>query len=207
MRIEYCLSERKRLESECEKEADLLKARDKEIESLKAQLLLKETEATEATRFCVQVSATEGTKKMHDDEIDALKQKNMALENEKESLDGKVVHAQEATCSGLRDQVSGYEMLKEQIKEFQDAQMNLVNDKVAKLDADLLEMALHLEEKFYPHLITTISGRRLREVEFPLLAQLKTHKDASTEDVMNLLRLEGPLADAPGMSDLKPDVE
>nr|GEV47935.1 hypothetical protein [Tanacetum cinerariifolium] len=56
-------------------------------------------------------------------------------------------------------QVSGYERLKEQIEEFQDAQMNIVNDKVAKLDVDLLEMALHLEEKFYPHLHTTISSR------------------------------------------------
>nr|GEX90975.1 hypothetical protein [Tanacetum cinerariifolium] len=38
--------------------------------------------------------------------------------------------------------------------------MNILNDKVAKLDADILEMALHLEENFYPHLFTTISGRR-----------------------------------------------
>ncbi|GKA51247.1 hypothetical protein Tco_0744443 [Tanacetum coccineum] len=29
----------------------------------------------------------------------------------------------------------------------------------------------------------------------------------STADVMNLLRLEGPFADAPGMSNLQPDVE
>nr|GEV18591.1 transposase (putative), gypsy type [Tanacetum cinerariifolium] len=50
--------------------------------------------------------------------------------------------------------------LKGQIEEFQDVQMNIVNDKVAKLDADLLEMALHQEKKFYPHLLTTISGRR-----------------------------------------------
>ncbi|GKG39640.1 hypothetical protein Tco_0463785, partial [Tanacetum coccineum] len=27
-------------------------------------------------------------------------------------------------------------------------------------DADLLEMALHMEDKFYPHLLTTIFGRR-----------------------------------------------
>ncbi|GJT63866.1 hypothetical protein Tco_1015346 [Tanacetum coccineum] len=71
-----------------------------------------------------------------------------------------MVHALESTCSRLRGQVSGYERLKEQIKEFQDAQMNMINDKVAKLDADLLEMALNLEEKFYPHLLNTISGRR-----------------------------------------------
>ncbi|GKE55348.1 hypothetical protein Tco_1494533, partial [Tanacetum coccineum] len=133
-------------------------------------------------------------KKMDADEIDALKQRNVALENEKDSLDGKVtelqssisakglklkdlnvvvsflksqndglvdqVHALETTCSSLRDQVSGYERLKEQIEEFQDAQMNIVNNKVVKLDADILEMALHLEEKFYPYLLTTISGRR-----------------------------------------------
>ncbi|GJS27548.1 hypothetical protein Tco_0488168 [Tanacetum coccineum] len=204
------------------------------------------------------------------------------------------VHALETTCSGLRDQVSRYERLKEQIEEFQDSQMNIVNDKVAKLDADLLEMALHLEEYFYPHLLTTIFGQRwllthglklavvkclnsqeyllalgaaissaiekgmqdglaasidhgkgmqdglaagidhgkagrsladivaynpaaeanynstmqrLRKVEFPLLAELKSYKDASTADVMNLLCLEGPFADAPGMSDLQPDVE
>ncbi|GKF34288.1 hypothetical protein Tco_0107488, partial [Tanacetum coccineum] len=51
------------------------------------------------------------------------------------------VHALETTCSDLRDQVSGYEQLKEQIEELQDAQMNVVNKRVAKLDADLLEMA------------------------------------------------------------------
>ncbi|GKA24660.1 hypothetical protein Tco_0710693 [Tanacetum coccineum] len=41
----------------------------------------------------------------------------------------------------------------------------------------------------------------------PLESYLSSHKDASVEDVMNLLRLEGPLTDAPGMSDLQPDVE
>ncbi|GJR73887.1 hypothetical protein Tco_0086252 [Tanacetum coccineum] len=180
MRTEYCLNERKRLESECEKQAGLLKAKDDEIEGLKAQLLLKDAEIAEVARLRAQVSAAEATKKMHVAEIDTLKQRNVALENEKDSLDGKVaklqssvaakglevkdlnvvVHALEAICSGLHDQVSGYERLKEQIEEFQDAQMNIVDDKVAKLDADLLEMALHLEEKFYPHLLTTISGRR-----------------------------------------------
>ncbi|GKF98676.1 hypothetical protein Tco_0297459 [Tanacetum coccineum] len=38
--------------------------------------------------------------------------------------------------------------------------MQEVNKKFDKLCADFVEMALHLEEKFYPHLLTTISGRR-----------------------------------------------
>nr|GEV05970.1 putative transposase (putative), gypsy type [Tanacetum cinerariifolium] len=99
------------------------------------------TEAAKATHLRAQVSAVEATEKIHTNEIDALKQKNVALENEKESLKGKFdglidqVYALDTTCFGLCDQV-------------------------AKLDADLLEMALYLEEIFYPHLLATISGRR-----------------------------------------------
>ncbi|GJR43653.1 hypothetical protein Tco_1311756 [Tanacetum coccineum] len=300
IRTEYCLSERGRLESECKKQADLLKAREDEIENLKAQLLLKEAKVTEVVRLRAQVSAAEATEKMHADEIDALKQRNVALGNEKDSLDGKVTELQSSVLAkelelkdlnvvvsslksqndDLVDQVLGYERLKEQIEEFQDAQMNIVNDKVVKLDADLLEMDLHMEEKFYPHLLTTISGQRwlltrglkldvvkcltsseyltalgsaishviekgmqsglsagidhgkagriledvvaynpaaeadfnsalqrLREVDFRLLAELSSHKDASAADIMDLIRLESPLANAPGMSDLQPNVE
>nr|GEU33033.1 hypothetical protein [Tanacetum cinerariifolium] len=49
--------------------------------------------------------------------------------------------------------------------------------------------------------------QELREVDFPLLAELKSYKNASTEDIMNVIRLEGAIADAPGMNDLQPDIE
>ncbi|GKC43920.1 hypothetical protein Tco_1061642 [Tanacetum coccineum] len=192
MRTEYCLSERKRLESECE-----------------------------VARLCAQVFGAKAIKKLRADEIDALKQRNVALESEKNSVNGKV-HALETTCSSLHDQV-------------------------AKLDVDLLEMALHLEEKFYPHLLNTISGRRwllTRGVKLAVVKCLNSQEyltalgsaisraiekgmqdglsasidhekagrgledvDASIVDIMNLLRLESPLVDAPGMSHLQPDVE
>ncbi|GJV27893.1 hypothetical protein Tco_1384341 [Tanacetum coccineum] len=47
--------------------------------------------------------------------------------------------------------------------------------------------------------------QELRSVYFALLAELKSHKDASVEAIMSLLRLESPLTDAPGMSDLQLD--
>nr|GEW71806.1 transposase (putative), gypsy type [Tanacetum cinerariifolium] len=233
MRTEYCLSERKRLESECEKQADLLNARDEEIENLKAQLLLKKTEAAEAACFLSKLQSSVTAKGI---EVEDL---NVTVSFLRSQKDGLVDHS--------------FEQLKEHIEEFQDAQMNIVSDKVAKLDTNLLEMALHLENKFYPHLLTTISGRRwllthglkladglsvgidhgkagrsladvvaynpaaktdynyalrrLRELDFSLLAELKSHKDADVEDIMNLFRLEGPLADAPRMSDLQPHVD
>nr|GEV46397.1 hypothetical protein [Tanacetum cinerariifolium] len=49
--------------------------------------------------------------------------------------------------------------------------------------------------------------QELYEVDFPLLAELKSYKDASMEDIMNMLRLEGALADAPRMNDLQHDIE
>nr|GEU37149.1 hypothetical protein [Tanacetum cinerariifolium] len=48
--------------------------------------------------------------------------------------------------------------------------------------------------------------QRFREVDFPLLAELSSHKDASVADIMDLLCLEIPLVDALGMSDLQPDI-
>nr|GEU93595.1 hypothetical protein [Tanacetum cinerariifolium] len=257
--------------TEFNKQADLLKVKDAEIESLKAQLLLKEIKTAKAVHRRAQVSAFEATKKKHASEIDALKQKNVAFENEKGSLNGKVVELQSSVSTkdlelkelndvvssprskkdGLVDQVLSYERSKEHIEELQDAQMNIINDKVPKLDADLLKMALHLKEKFYPHLLNTISGRRwllthglslqlstsidhgkvgmsledvvaynpsmeadynfalqrLQEVDFPLLAELQFHMDESTTDVMDLLHLKGPLADAPGMNELQPNIK
>ncbi|GJX33308.1 hypothetical protein Tco_0243163 [Tanacetum coccineum] len=286
MQTEYCLSERRRLESECEKKAGLLRSRDKVVENLKAQLLLQEVVAAEAVCLRTQVSAFEAAEKVHVDELNTLKQKNMALEDEKKSLSGKVAELQslvrvlETTCSGLSERLSRYENLTERLEEFQNAELKVINERVEKLDADLAEMACNLEEKFYPHLLTTISGQRwllthgmklvlvkclnsseylialgdaishsiekgmqdglavgidhgravrslvdivaynpsaeadfnfalqeLREVDFRLLDDLKSHKDASIEDVMNLLRLESPFADAPGMDSLQPDIE
>ncbi|GJS63021.1 hypothetical protein Tco_0677585 [Tanacetum coccineum] len=190
------------------------------------------------------------------------------------------VHELEVSSVELQEKLSGYENLTERIKEFQDAQLKIVNDKFEKLHTDFVEMTLHLEEKFYPHLLTTISCRRwllthgmdlaiakclnlpeylsalgaaigkaiekgmqnglsigithgkegrvlidvavynpsaevdyvsalqqLQNVNFSLLAELKTNKDASVETLMNILRLEEALAERLGLSESQPHVD
>ncbi|GKC04162.1 hypothetical protein Tco_0995772 [Tanacetum coccineum] len=175
MRAEYNIKEKRRLKSVAEERAELFKVREKEVEDLKAQLLLKEAEAAE-------------------DDVKALKECNASLERERDALDVKVtrlealamgkereltdlnaqlafvkshndslvdqVHELEVSSSGLQEKLSSYENLTKWLKEFQDAQLKIVNDKFDKLYADFVEMALHLEEKFYQHILTTISGRR-----------------------------------------------
>nr|GEZ82820.1 hypothetical protein [Tanacetum cinerariifolium] len=257
MRTEYCLSERKRLESKCEKKADLLKVRDAKIESLKARLLLKETEAAKVIHLRARVSTSEVMKKKHVSEIDALKQKNVAFENKKGSLDREVVelqslvstkdlelkelnmHELEVTCCCER--LFGYENLTDRLEEFQDAQLKVVNDKVAKLNADLAKMYLttfgaatsrSIKKRMQDGLAARIDHGRegtsltdaavynpsaesdfnsalqeLCKLDYPLLSKLKSHKDASVEDIMNLLRLKGPHVDASGIGALHPDIE
>nr|GEV27705.1 hypothetical protein [Tanacetum cinerariifolium] len=167
---------------------------------LNAELLLKETKAAEAAR-------------LHAQDLE-LKDLNVVVSSLKYQKDGLV------------DQVLGYEWLKEQIEEFQDAQMNIFNDKVAKLDADLLEMAFHLKEKFYPHLLITISSRRwllTHDLKLAVVKCLNSQEYLSALGSVISRAIEkgmqdglsagidhgkaGPLADAPGMSNLQPDFE
>ncbi|GKA94284.1 hypothetical protein Tco_0816322, partial [Tanacetum coccineum] len=42
----------------------------------------------------------------------------------------------------------------------QDEKSKILGDRVTKLDAQLSEMAIHLDEEFYPRFLTIISGRR-----------------------------------------------
>nr|GEV68795.1 hypothetical protein [Tanacetum cinerariifolium] len=161
-----------------------------------------------------------------------------------------------------------------------DAQLKVVNDKFDKLYVDFVEMALYLEERFYPHLLTTIFGRRwllthgmelditkclhspeyisalgaaigkaiekgmqdglsvgithgakgrvltdvvtynpsaeadyistlqhLQNVNFALLTELRSNKDASVDIVMNILRLEETLAERLGLTESQPHVD
>ncbi|GKD66759.1 hypothetical protein Tco_1308867, partial [Tanacetum coccineum] len=67
--------------------------------------------------------------------------------------------------------------------------------------ADIVAYNPSVEEDFNSAL------QEIRKVDFHLLFKLKSHKDASIEDVMNLLHLEGPLADAPSIDSLQPNVE
>ncbi|GJW45787.1 hypothetical protein Tco_0077433 [Tanacetum coccineum] len=60
------------------------------------------------------------------------------------------VSALETTCSGLRDEVMRYKLFKERVEAVQDKQVKVLSDRVASIDSDLMEMALYMDEEFYP---------------------------------------------------------
>ncbi|GJQ97463.1 hypothetical protein Tco_0008602 [Tanacetum coccineum] len=237
--------------------ADLLKVGEGEIESLRAQLFLKEAEATEVIRLRAEASSFAATEKSLQDDVNALNGRNLILKRERDALDVKndnlanQVHKLETSFAGLQEKVTTYENCMEQLGKFQDERMKIVSDKLEKLDTDLVEISLHLEEKFYPHLLTVIVGRskaiekgmqdglaveithgqegrvltdvaaynpsaeanyistlqQLQSVNFSLLAELKSNKDASVETVMKILRLEESLAERLGLTGSQPHVD
>ncbi|GJR65751.1 hypothetical protein Tco_0011816 [Tanacetum coccineum] len=70
------------------------------------------------------------------------------------------VSSLESVCSRLHGQISGYELFKEQYEAVQDEHVKVLSDRVAGLDAELMGVALYLDEEFYPRFLTTIDGRR-----------------------------------------------
>nr|GEX40502.1 hypothetical protein [Tanacetum cinerariifolium] len=194
MRAEYNLKERMRLNYMVEEKDSLLNSRCEEIESLKAQLLVKETEAMEPVHLRAEASKFAIVEKSLRDEKQVLKERNATLEKQKSELEIQVtdlaasvkvreqevadldavvtfvklqndsladqVYKLKTSSAGLQEKVTVYEGYMSQLEKFQDEKMEEANEKFDKLCIDFVDMALHLEEKFYPHLLTTIFGHR-----------------------------------------------
>ncbi|GJX79937.1 hypothetical protein Tco_0328086 [Tanacetum coccineum] len=201
-------------------------------------------------------SVVDDQAKVLKDEIRSLKEGNAALEKKKGELDVRVVDlatsvkVREREAATLDTVVATVKLQNDRLID-QDERMKEVKDKFDKLDVDVIEMALHLEERFYPHLLTTIVERRwllthgiklaiakclhsseylsalraaisraikkgmqdgnyisalqeLQDVKFSLLAELKSNKDANIETLMNILRLEEPVAERLGLQESQP---
>ncbi|GKA19202.1 hypothetical protein Tco_0699117 [Tanacetum coccineum] len=194
MCVEYNIKEKMILKSVVDEQTELLKVMEKEIESLKAWLLVKETESAKAICLRAEASKFEVVERSLLDEAQVLKERTTTLEKEKSELEIKVadlvasvkvreqevldldvmvtsvksqndslvdqVHGLETSSVGLQEKVMAYESCIDQLEKIQDDKMKEVNDKFDQLNTDFVEMALHLEEKFYLHLLTTIFGRR-----------------------------------------------
>ncbi|GJW40885.1 hypothetical protein Tco_0066730 [Tanacetum coccineum] len=128
--------------------------KDAEIASLKSQLSLKEVEATEAIRLRGHVATVEERNSTLEAKMRTSEEKATALESKKSVL------TDQTTCVKLCNQVIGYELFKEQIEVVQDEQVRVLTEKIAEVDANLMGMALQLDDEVYPSYLSTIARRR-----------------------------------------------
>ncbi|GJZ72187.1 hypothetical protein Tco_0636038 [Tanacetum coccineum] len=179
LRSKHNFRERKKFERKCVRQVDLLKEKDIEIENLKAQLSLKEADTAEAIHLRNQVSIIEAAKAA----------RAASLVSQRDGFADQV-SLLETTYFGLRDQVSGYKLFKEQCDAIQDEHVKALSDRVAGLDSELMDLALHLDEEFYPRSLTTIVGQRWIIGYGLRLAVMKCHQslkyDAAFRAVIGL---------------------
>nr|GEV39883.1 hypothetical protein [Tanacetum cinerariifolium] len=155
MRADYNIREMRRLNSVIEEKDALIKHKNKEIRNLKAQLsdvaALKERNnlmEIEKSRLDVKVDNLAASVKVREQEVADLDDVVTSIKLQNDNF----VDQLEAYSAGLQEKIMAYENCLSQLENFQDDRMMKMNDKFDKLDTDLVEMALHLEKRFYPHL-------------------------------------------------------
>ncbi|GJT02108.1 hypothetical protein Tco_0823277 [Tanacetum coccineum] len=164
LRSEHNLRERKKFKRKCARHTDLLKEKDTEI-------AISVVEAAEAARVS---------------ELNSLKDQTTTLEAEKSTLEGQIATLESATVikdtvlassnakiTKLTQDMSNYQLSCDELSikaasleserdglVDQDAQVKVLSDRVAEPDSELVGMAVHLDEEFYPRFLTNIDGRR-----------------------------------------------
>ncbi|GJR71355.1 hypothetical protein Tco_0083720 [Tanacetum coccineum] len=217
--LEHDLRDKKKLEGKCNWQAvaelNGLKEQNSALDEEKNVLVGKVTalESVNATKMTELASLTAQTTKLTQDlseldlSCDELSVKASSPEAERDKLIGQV-SLLEGTCSKLRDEVSGYLVaLRGAIGRVIDKGMQdrlvagIDHGKAGRGLADVAAYDPFVEANY----VSAVNA--LRAMDFLLLAQLESQKDASIADIMGLLHLEGPTAEAPEASHLKPSPE
>nr|GFA50406.1 nonaspanin [Tanacetum cinerariifolium] len=202
--------------------------REEEIGSLKARLLLKEVKAAEAIRLRAKASNFKAAEKSLWDEADALRERNIILEKERDALDVKVTEletlAMKTFAFGLQEKVAMYGNCMGQLEKFQDDRMNIVEDKAVigkAIEKGMQDgLSARISHGKEGRVLTDVAAynpsakgdyisalQQLQNVNFSLLAELKSNKDSSVENIMNILRLKEALAERLGLNVLQPHVD
>nr|GEW68389.1 hypothetical protein [Tanacetum cinerariifolium] len=117
------------------------------LEERRAQ---QEAEATESIRLHSQIAAVEAAEATKIKELNSLRERNVSLEGQVAALESTVVSKDDEIASSQSQ---------ERLEEMQDEQIRVLNDHVAAIDSDLMEMVLHMDDEFYPRYLTTIANR------------------------------------------------
>nr|GEV27384.1 hypothetical protein [Tanacetum cinerariifolium] len=171
---------KRKLRAVVDEPAELLKAKDGEIESLKAQLLLKERKPRRLSVFGLRsLNLKLGSNLFGVADLDA---QVTAVKLQNDNLVGQI------SSVGLEEKVDAYEDFVGQLEKFQDEKL--------EEGPRLARLLRRVCRKDYLR----------KNVNFPLIAELKSNKDASVDTIMNLLRLDDVLAERLGLTESQPHV-
>ncbi|GJZ54765.1 hypothetical protein Tco_0609958 [Tanacetum coccineum] len=230
MRAEYNILEKRKWKSLAEEKNNLLQVKDKEIEELRSQLLQVKDESMKVAQLRTRVSSLEAIEgSLRGEEHNGLlEQERSALKVHELETSSAGLREKLETYEGSMKQLEEFQdnlmkPLEARLAEI-DADFTSLFGKTCvfgrAIEKGMQEgLAAGIEhgqagrclsdlEAYNPSAEADFNSvvRDLRGLDFPLLRELSAKKDASTWDVMDLLRLDDAVAKVLGMTDLQPDV-
>nr|GEW25225.1 hypothetical protein [Tanacetum cinerariifolium] len=206
MRAKHTLKRKCELEDKCVEQALLLSEIDKSL------LSLKEAEAAKAIRLHGQLTVVEAADATNGGELRDLKEKNFALEGERDVMSEKIatlksVNAAKevASLESKRDCLvtqknsleSAFKLFRECMEALQDEQEKILGDRSSEyLQALGQAIGCAVNKGIQDGLKAGIDH-----------GQAKSKKDSCIFDLMDSLRLEGTLAEIPGAENLQSSSE
>ncbi|GJU49857.1 hypothetical protein Tco_1219412 [Tanacetum coccineum] len=214
----------------------LLGAKDKEIEELRSQLLKAKEESVagyndlleqERSVLRLQVGSLESTIAKKDRELSDLEISSSSLRSQNQGLISQVFMRFQESFHRTSSRFTGRWLLTHGMKllmakclnstEYMEALGNAFGRAIekgmqeglaARIEHGQAGRCLTNLEAYIPSAKVDFNSvvRDLPGLNFLLLHELSNKKDASTWDVMDLLRLDDVVAEALGMTDLQPDV-
>ncbi|GJR81796.1 hypothetical protein Tco_0152581 [Tanacetum coccineum] len=247
-RTEHELELKEKLRVKYDARGVLLKEKDVEIARLKSLVKEKETESAEIFRLRDQVSVLTAEKSSLSAEVSVLKSAVSQKETDISLLDSRVIYLKsalddsQAACDEARNLISSLSserdgLASEKMEAQQEAQAQVLYNRVAELEAHVMDVSGRLEGEFYPAYLTALAGRRwllTHGVEFAMVKCLKSleyqnilghalgraidfetaesnyldaKKDSGMDEVLDCFLLDGPLADLPEAAHLQPCLE
>ncbi|GKA91339.1 hypothetical protein Tco_0813209 [Tanacetum coccineum] len=201
----------------------------KEAEAAKAIRLRAEASKLEAVEKSLQdeVADLAALVKVREQEVADLDALVTSVKSQNDNLVGQV-HGLETSSARLQEKVTVYVNCMGQLERFQDERMKVVNDKFDKLEAISKAIEKGMQDGLAAGITHGQEGRvltdvaaynpsaevdyvsalqQLQNVNFSLLAELKSNMDASVKTLMNILRLEEVLAKRLGLNESQPHVD
>ncbi|GKC41820.1 hypothetical protein Tco_1059542, partial [Tanacetum coccineum] len=199
-RAEHELELKEKLRAKYAARGRLLEEKDLEILRLKSQLAEKEAEAAEVIRLRDQVSSLSGEKFALAAEVSVLnvtvtqKDHDISLLNSRAACLASTLDDAKVACAEAGDKITslaserdrlasevsslraGFQDFKEKMEIQQEEQAQELFNRVAELEAHVMDVSGRLEGEFYPAYLTTLAGKRWLLTHGIQLALLKCLK-------------------------------
>ncbi|GJX42388.1 hypothetical protein Tco_0257378 [Tanacetum coccineum] len=207
-RAEHELELKEKLRAKYDAQGVLLSEKDAEIARLKSLVKEKETESAEVLRLRDQVSVLAADKSLLSAEVSALKSVVSQKDTDISLLDSRASYLKsalddsQAACGEARNLISSlsserdglasevstlhsaFRDFKEKMEAQQEAQAQELYNRVAELEAHVMDVSGRLEGEFYPAYLTALAGRRWLLTHGMELAMVKCLKSPEYQGIL-----------------------